>query len=64
MSQYLRIKADLDMYEKAERERLALQTRYEIAISIGDELDQRRVAALISDWELRHPGYPVLDPAA
>lgn len=51
---YLRIvsNADLDAYER----RLALETRLEIALGTGDELEQRRVEALISDHDQRHPG--------
>ncbi|MDI9885930.1 hypothetical protein QMZ92_16470 [Streptomyces sp. HNM0645] len=44
--------ADLDAYEA----RLALETRLEIALGTGDELEQRRVEALISDHDRRHTG--------
>ncbi|GFH34315.1 hypothetical protein [Streptomyces pacificus] len=40
----------LDVYEY----RLALETRLEIALGTGDQLEQRRVEALISDHDQRH----------
>lgn len=46
----------LDAYEA----RLALETRLEIALGTGDQLEQRRVEALASDYDQRHPDEPPL----
>lgn len=56
--------ADLDAYEAAQRERLELTTRWEIAIDKGDELDLRRLEALISDHDQRHGTQLLADLAA
>lgn len=42
--------ADLDAYEAG----LKLATRYEIALGTGDELEVRRVEALIAAHDFRH----------
>ena len=42
--------ADLDAYEAG----LELATRYEIALALGDELDLRRVEALIAAHDVQH----------
>jgi hypothetical protein len=46
--------ADLDAYEAEQAARLALATRYEIAVDRGDELDLRRVEALIAAHDIQH----------
>lgn len=51
--------ADLDAYEAG----LKLATRYEIALDRGDELDLRRVEALIAAHDLQH-GTQLLDELA
>lgn len=64
MSLHLRllVTADLDAYEAVQQERLALATRYEIALDAGDELGMKRVEALAAVHEMRHPDLPpVLD---
>lgn len=48
----------LDAHDAAELARLNLATRYEIALNAGDELDLRRVVALASDYDMRHPDQP------
>jgi hypothetical protein len=59
------IAADLDAYEAAQRARLELQARYEIALDAGDEIAMRRIKRLADDYDLRHPGEPpVLDDVA
>jgi hypothetical protein len=51
--------ANLDAYEA----RLALITRWEIAVGTGNELERKRVEALISDHDQRH-GTRLNTPAA
>jgi hypothetical protein len=51
----------LDSHDATEKAVLDFRTRYEIALSTGDELDVRRVRALAAGFELRHPGVQVLD---
>lgn len=52
------IAADLDAYEAAQRARLDLQTRYEIALDAGDEIAMRRIKRLADDHDRTHPGEP------
>ncbi|NUL14496.1 hypothetical protein [Streptomyces lunaelactis] len=52
--------ADLDAYEA----RLDLITRYEIALGKGDQLDLRRVEALIAAHDAEHGGPSLLDELA
>ncbi|MEU5477478.1 hypothetical protein [Streptomyces mirabilis] len=54
------IAADLDAYEAAQRARLDLQARYEIALDAADELAMRRVKKLAEEYDLRHPDEPPL----
>ncbi|MFE6126781.1 hypothetical protein ACFQ6Q_00690 [Streptomyces sp. NPDC056437] len=69
------VNADLDAYEAAEaarirreaeaaevsREaRLELEAYYEIAVHSGDELDIRRIEALLADIDFHKPGEPSL----
>lgn len=51
--------ADLDAYEAG----LELATRYEITLALGDELDLRRVEALIAAHDLQY-GTRLLDDIA
>ncbi|WP_406730915.1 hypothetical protein [Streptomyces sp. NBC_01794] len=46
--------ADLDAYEAEQKARLELTTRYDIALQLGDELDLRRVEALIATHDYTH----------
>jgi len=56
------IAADLDAYEAAQRARLDLQARYEIALDAADEIGLRRIKQLADDYDLQHPDEPpVLD---
>lgn len=50
----LHLITDLDAYEAEQQARLDLQTRYEWALRDGDELDLRRVEALIAGHDLQH----------
>ena len=52
------IAADLDAYEAAQRARLDLQARYEIALDADDEIAMRRIKRLAAEYDLRHPGEP------
>lgn len=52
------IAADLDAYEAAQRARLDLQARYEIALNAADKLGMRRIKRLAADYDLRHPDEP------
>ncbi|MFE2563083.1 hypothetical protein [Streptomyces mirabilis] len=54
------IAADLDAYEAAQRARLDLQARYEIALDAADELTMRRIKKLAGEYDLRHPDEPPL----
>lgn len=50
--------ADLDAYEAAQRARLDLQARYEIALDADDEIGMRRIKNLAADFDLQHPDEP------
>jgi len=50
----------LDAYEATEAARLALATRYDIALDNGDKLGLRRVEALIAAHDIQH-GTQLLD---
>lgn len=74
MSLRLITNADLDAYEAEQTARLRaaqdaheagleLMTRYEIALGVGDELDLRRIEALIADHDVAH-GSQLLDELA
>jgi hypothetical protein len=52
------IAADLDAYEAAQRARLDLQARYEIALDAADEIAMRRIKRLAAEHDLRHPDQP------
>ncbi|MFE2710578.1 hypothetical protein ACFXKI_00955 [Streptomyces mirabilis] len=54
------IAADLDAYEAAQRARLDLQARYEIALDAADELAMRRIKRLAGEYDLDHPDEPPL----
>lgn len=60
MSLRLITDAVLDAYEAG----LQLATRYEIALDRGDELDLRRVEALIADHDQQHGTQLLTDLAA
>lgn len=49
------IAADLDAYEAAQRARLDLQARYEIALDADDVIGMRRIKKLAGDYDLQHP---------
>ncbi|WP_381801115.1 hypothetical protein [Streptomyces niveus] len=51
----------LDSHDATQAAVLNFRTRYEIALSTGDELDVRRVEAAAAVYELRNPGVRVLD---
>lgn len=56
------IAADLDAYEAAQRARLDLQARYEIALDADDVIGMRRIKKLAGAYDLQHPDEPpVLD---
>lgn len=55
------LSALLDSHDAAESAVLNFRTRYEIALSTGDDLDVRRVRAMAAGFELRNPGVKVLD---
>jgi hypothetical protein len=52
------IAADLDAYEAAQRARLDLQARYEIALDADDEIGMRRIKKLAGDYDRQHPDEP------
>ncbi|MEV0779208.1 hypothetical protein [Streptomyces sp. NPDC050428] len=51
----------LDSHDATETVIRDFTTRYEIALSTGDELDVRRVKAAAAVYELHNPGVRVLD---
>lgn len=55
--QAARHQLDVERYEAAIQARAAridLTARWEVAVELGDELDVRRVEALIADHDTRH----------
>jgi hypothetical protein len=48
----------LDAYEAAQRDRLDLQARYEIALNADDVIGMRRIKKLAADFDLQHPDEP------